>query len=193
MRHLDLEVAVAGRWTPKDVKTMSFARLVAGDDVCEIARDTGVASKTVYQWCKQAGALPPLKALALQHDQLIDDAVALVTSGISVSDAAATLGLSTGALYPRLAKAGVRTELQQKPHITPQQQADAVLRVLAGEPVEEVAAAFDRSVNSMYRWARQARQEKAAKCRDAPQRADTPEACAVKTLHTAKLMACQRQ
>lgn len=50
MRHLDLEVAVAGRWTPKDVKAVSVARIVAGDDVCEIARDAGVASQTVYEW-----------------------------------------------------------------------------------------------------------------------------------------------
>lgn len=171
---------MAGRWTPKDVKAVSVARLVAGDDVCEIARDAGVASKTVYQWVKQAGALPPLKALARERDQLVDDAVALVASGMSVSDAAATLGLSTGALYPRLAKAGVLTELQQKPRITPQQQADAAERVIAGEPVDSVAAAFDRSANTVFRWVRQARQVKAVKHRDGPQRADTPEACASK-------------
>lgn len=41
MRHLDLEVAVAGRWTPKDVMAASGARLVASDDACEIARDAG--------------------------------------------------------------------------------------------------------------------------------------------------------
>lgn len=58
-----------------------------------------------------------MKALALQRDQLIDEAVALVTSGMSVSDAAATLGLSAGALYSRLAKAGVLTELQEKPRM----------------------------------------------------------------------------
>ena len=181
MRHLDLEVVVAGRWTPKDVKAASVARLVAGDDVGEIARDAGVAEGTVYEWVKQAGALPPMKALARARDQLIDDAVALVASGMSVPDAAATLGLSAAALYSRLAKVGVRTELQQKPRITPQQKADAVERVLAGEPVEKVAAAFDRSVNSVYRWVQQARQEKAAKRRDAAQRANTPGACAVKT------------
>lgn len=62
----------------------------------EPARDTGVASKTVYQWGKQAGALSPLKALkALMRErgQLIDDAVALVTLGMSVPNTAATLGL----------------------------------------------------------------------------------------------------
>lgn len=181
MRHLDLEVVVAGRWTPKDVKAASVARLVAGDDVGEIAREAGVAEATVYEWVKQAGALPPMKALARERDQLVDDAVALVASGMSVPDAAATLGLSAGALYSRLAKVGVRTELQQKPRITPQQKADAVARVLAGESVDKVAAAFDRSANSVYRWVQQARQEKVAKHRDAPQRADTPEACAVKT------------
>ncbi|QNP93902.1 hypothetical protein IA203_08895 [Corynebacterium wankanglinii] len=52
MRHLDLEVVVAGRWTPKDVKAASVARLVAGDDVGEIARDAGVAEGTVYEWVK---------------------------------------------------------------------------------------------------------------------------------------------
>ena len=180
MRHLDLEVVVAGRWTPKDVKAASVARLVAGDDVGEIARDAGVAEGTVYEWVKQAGALPPMKALARARDQLIDDAVALVTSGMSVPDAAATLGLSAAALYSRLAKVGVFTELQQKPRITPQQKADAVERVLAGEPVDKVAAAFDRSANSVYRWVQQARQVKAAKRVDVPQCADTPEACAVK-------------
>ena len=180
MRHLDLEVVVAGRWTPKDVKAASVARLVAGDDVGEIARDAGVAEATVYEWVKQAGALPPKKALARARDQLIGDAVALVASGMSVPDAAATLGMSPGALYQRLAKVGVRTELQQKPRITPQQKADAVARVLAGEPVDKVAAAFDRSANSVYRWVQQARQEKAAKHVDTPQRADTPDACAVK-------------
>ena len=92
MRHLDLEVVVAGRWTPKDVKATSVARLVAGDDVGEIARDAGVAEATVYEWVKQAGELPPKKALARARDQLIDDAVALVMSGMSVPDAAATLG-----------------------------------------------------------------------------------------------------
>ena len=181
MRHLDLEVVVAGRWTPKDVKAASVARLVAGDDVGEIAREAGVAEATVYEWVKQAGALPPMKALARARDQLIDEAVALVTSGMSVPDAAATLGLSAGALYSRLAKVGVFTELQQKPRITSQQKADAVERVLAGEPVDKVAAAFDRSANSVYRWVQQARQEKAAKRVDAPQCADTPGACAVKT------------
>ncbi|TKW69982.1 MAG: hypothetical protein DI580_12710, partial [Cutibacterium acnes] len=114
------------------------------------------------------------------NPQLIDDAVALVTSGMSVPDAAATLGLSAAALYSRLAKVGVFTELQQKPRITPQQKADAVERVLAGEPVDKVAAAFDRSANSVYRWVQQARQEKASGNRDAVQRANTPEACAVK-------------
>lgn len=180
MRHLDLEVVVAGRWTPKDVKTASVARLVAGDDVGEIAREAGVAEGTVYEWVKQAGALPPMKALALQRDQLIDEAVALVASGMSVPDAAATLGMSPGALYQRLAKVGVLTELQQKPRITPQQKADAVARVLAGEPVDKVAAAFDRSANSVYRWVQQARQEKAGGNRDAVQPANTPEACTVK-------------
>ena len=172
---------MAGRWTPKDVKAASVARLVAGDDVGEIARDAGVAEATVYEWVKQAGALPPMKALARQRDQLIGDALALVASGMSVPDAAAALGMSPGALYQRLAKVGVRTELQQKPRITPQQKADAVGRVLAGEPVDKVAAAFDRSANSVYRWVQQARQEKAAKRVDAPQCADTPGACAVKT------------
>ena len=180
MRHLDLEVVVAGRWTPKDVKATSVARLVAGDDVGEIARDAGVAEATVYEWVKQAGALPPKKALALQRDQLINEAVALVASGMSVPDAAATLGMSPGALYQRLAKVGVLTELQQKPRITPQQKADAVARVLAGEPVDKVAAAFDRSANSVYRWVQQARQEKAGGNRDASQPANTPEACTVK-------------
>ena len=146
----------------------------------EPARDAGVAEATVYEWVKQAGALPPMKALTLQRDQLIDEAVALVMSGMSVPDAAATLGLSAGALYSRLAKVGVLTELQQKPRITPQQKADAVERVLAGEPVDKVAASFDRSANSVYRWVQQARQEKAAKSIDVPQRADTPDACTVK-------------
>ena len=171
---------MAGRWTPKDVKATSVARLVAGDDVGEIAREAGVAEATVYEWVKQAGALPPKKALARARDQLIDEAVALVASGMSVPDAAATLGMSPGALYQRLAKVGVLTELQQKPRITPQQKADAVARVLAGEPVDKVAAAFDRSANSVYRWVQQARQEKAGGNRDASQRADTPEACTVK-------------
>lgn len=157
-----------------------MARLVAGDDVGEIAREAGVAEATVYEWVKQAGALPPMKALALQRDQLIDEAVALVASGMSVPDAAATLGMSPGALYQRLAKVGVLTELQQKPRITPQQKADAVARVLAGEPVDKVAAAFDRSANSVYRWVQQARQEKAGGNRDVPQPANTPEACTVK-------------
>gem|GEM_PF-4452639 len=116
-----------------------------------------------------------MKALARERDKLIGDAVALVASGMSVPDAAAALGMSPGALYQRLAKAGVRTELQQKPRITPQQKADAVERVLAGEPVDKVAAAFDRSVNSVYRWVQQARQEKAGGNRDATQRADTPD------------------
>ena len=171
---------MAGRWTPKDVKATSVARLVAGDDVGEIAREAGVAEATVYEWVKQAGALPPKKALARARDQLINEAVALVASGMSVPDAAATLGMSPGALYQRLAKVGVLTELQQKPRITPQQKADAVARVLAGEPVDKVAAAFDRSANSVYRWVQQARQEKAGGNRDAVQPANTPEACTVK-------------
>ena len=180
MRHLDLEVVVAGRWTPKDVKAASVARLVAGDDVGEIARDAGVAEATVYEWVKQAGELPPKKALARARDQLIDDAVALVMSGMSVPDAAATLGMSKSALYQRLAKVGVRTELQQKPRITPQQKADAVARVLAGEPVKSVADAYGMSANSVYRWVQQARQEKAGAGRDAVQPANTPDACTVK-------------
>ena len=180
MRHLDLEVVVAGRWTPKDVKAASVARLVAGDDVGEIARDAGVAEATVYEWVKQAGALPPKKALARARDQLIDDAVALVMSGMSVPDAAATLGTSPGALYPRLAKVGVLTELQKKPRITPQQKADAVARVLAGEPVKRVADAYGMSANSVYRWVQQARQENAGGNRDPVQPANTPDACTVK-------------
>ena len=180
MRHLDLEVVVAGRWTPKDVKAASVARLVAGDDVCEIACEAGVAEATVYEWVKQAGALPPKKALARARDQLVDDAVALVTAGMSVPDAAATLGMPKSALYKRLAKVGVLTELQKKPRITPQQKADAVARVLAGEPVKRVADAYGMSANSVYRWVQQARQKKAAERCDASQRANTPEACAVK-------------
>ena len=53
MRHLDLEVVVAGRWNLKDVKAVSVARLVAGDDVCEIARNASVTEATVYQWVKR--------------------------------------------------------------------------------------------------------------------------------------------
>lgn len=113
---------MAHRWTPKDTKAAAVARVVAGDDVSEIARDAGVKFQTVYRWVKHAGAVPPKKALANKRDQRLDDAVALVTSGMSVPDAAATLGMSPGALYPRLAKAGVITELQQKPRITPQQE-----------------------------------------------------------------------
>lgn len=171
---------MAGRWTPKDVKAASVARLVAGDDVCEIACEAGVAEATVYEWVKQAGALPPKKALARARDQLVDDAVALVTAGMSVPDAAATLGMPKSALYKRLAKVGVLTELQKKPRITPQQKADAVARVLAGEPVKRVADAYGMSANSVYRWVQQARQKKAAERGDAPQRANTPEAYAVK-------------
>lgn len=181
MRHLDLEVVVARRWTPKDVKAASVARVVAGDDVCEIARDAGVKFQTVYRWVKQAGVVPPKTALARERDQFIDDAAALVTAGMSIRDAAATLGMSPGALYRRLAKAGVLAELQQKPRITPQQKEEAVAQVLAGEPVEEVAAALDRSVNSVYRWVRQARQEKASLNRDAVPPANTPEVCTVKS------------
>ncbi|WP_141764970.1 helix-turn-helix domain-containing protein, partial [Corynebacterium sp. HMSC034A01] len=55
-----------------------------------------------------------------------------------------------------------------------------VARVLAGEPVEEVAAAFDRSVITVYRWVRHARQEKAGGSRDAVQPANTPDACTAK-------------
>ncbi|WP_141741341.1 helix-turn-helix domain-containing protein, partial [Corynebacterium sp. HMSC05H05] len=171
---------MAGRWTPKDVKAASVARVVAGDDVCEVARDAGVKFQTVYRWVQQAGVVPPTKALARARDQLVDDAVTLVASGMSVPDAAATLGTSPGALYRRLAKVGVLTELQKKPRITPQQKADAVARVLAGEPVEEVAAAFDRSVITVYRWVRHARQEKAGGNRDAVQPANTPDACTAK-------------
>ena len=181
MRHLDLEVVVAGRWTPKDVKAASVARLVAGDDACEIARDAGVAESTVYGWVKQAGALPPKKALARERDQLLGDAVALVSAGMSVPDVAATLGIPKGALYPRLAKAGVLTELQQKPRITPQQKTEVARRVLAGETVTSVADAYGISVTSVYRWVQQARQEKAGGNRDAVQPANTPEACAVTT------------
>ena len=158
---------MAHRWTPKDIKAAAVARVVAGDDVSEIARDAGVKFQTVYRWVKHAGAVPPTKALARERDQRLDDAVALVTSGMSVPDAAAALGMSPGALYPRLAKAGVITELQQKPRITPQQKADAVERVMAGEPVDTVAAAFDRSVNTVFRWVRQARQAKMATSADA--------------------------
>ena len=180
MRHLDLEVVVAGRWTPKDVKAASVTRVVAGDDVCEVARDAGVKFQTVYRWVQQADAVPPTKALAGARDQLVDDAVALVMSGMSVPDVAATLGTSPGALYQRLAKVGVLTELQQKPRITPQQKADAVARVLAGEPVKRVADAYGMSANSVYRWVQQARQEKAGGNRDGVQPANTPEACTVK-------------
>ena len=158
---------MAHRWTPKDIKAAAVARVVAGDDVSEIARDAGVKFQTVYRWVKHAGAVPPTKALARERDQRLDDAVALVTSGMSVPGAAAALGMSPGALYPRLAKAGVITELQQKPRITPQQKADAVERVMAGEPVDTVAAAFDRSVNTVFRWVRQARQAKMATSADA--------------------------
>lgn len=83
MRHLDLEVVVAGRWTPKDVKAASVARVVAGDDVCEVARDAGVKFQTVYRWVEQAGAVPPTKALARERDQLVDDAVALGKAGVA--------------------------------------------------------------------------------------------------------------
>ena len=110
---------MAHRWTPKDIKAAAVARVIAGDDVGEIARDAGVKFQTVYRWVKHAGAVAPAKSLARQRDQRLDDAVALVTAGMSVPDAAATLGMSPGALYPRLEKAGVLTELQQKPRITP--------------------------------------------------------------------------
>ena len=66
---------------------------------------------------------------------------------MSVPDAAATLGMPKSALYKRLAKVGVLTELQKKPRITPQQKADAVARVLAGEPVKRVADAYGMSAN----------------------------------------------
>ena len=57
------------RWTPKDIKAAAVARVVAGDDVGEIARDAGVKFQTVYRWVKQAGAVAPTKALARERDQ----------------------------------------------------------------------------------------------------------------------------
>lgn len=158
---------MAHRWTPKDIKAAAVARVVAGDDVGEIARDAGVKFQTVYRWVKHAGTVAPTKALARQCDQRLANAVTLVSSGMSVPDAAATLGMSPCALYPRLAKAGVRTELQHKPRITPQQKADAVERVVAGEPVDAVAAAFDRSADTLFRWVRLACKAKMAKSADA--------------------------
>lgn len=177
MRHLDREVVVAHRWTPKDVKAEAVARVLAGDDVCEIALEAGVEFQTVYQWVKQAGALPPKKALARERDKRIDEAVALVTAGMSVPDAAAALGMSDGALYPRLAKVGVVTERQRKPRVTPQQKAEAVERVMAGEPADEVAAAFFRSVPTVYRWVSESRRAASPASTGARDRTDTPGTC----------------
>lgn len=50
---------MAHRWTPKDIKAAAVARVVAGDDVSEIARDAGVKFQTVYRWVKHAGAVAP--------------------------------------------------------------------------------------------------------------------------------------
>lgn len=187
MRHLDREVVVAGRWTPKHVKAEAVARVAAGDDIHEVACEAGVDFKTIYGWMKQAGVLPPMKALSRELDQRVDEAVALVASGISVPDTAATLGMPESAVYRRLAKVGVVTERQRLPRVTPQQKAEAVTRVLAGEPVETVAAAFVRSVPTVYRWVSESRRAASPANAGEIDRADTPNACPLQATRVSRV------
>ena len=94
------------RWTPKDVKDAAVERVVAGEAVCLVARDVGVGPDTVYGWLRVRGVEPPGRRASRLRDPFVREAVGLVRAGMSINQAAQTVGLSTGVLHSRLKKAG---------------------------------------------------------------------------------------
>lgn len=91
MRHFDREVVVT-RWTPKDVKDAAVERVVAGEAVSLVARDVGVGPESVYGWLRVRGVEPPGRRASRLRDPFVREAVGLVRAGMSISQAAQTVG-----------------------------------------------------------------------------------------------------
>ena len=156
MRHFDREVVVT-RWTPKDVKDVAIERVVAGEAVCLVARDVGVGPDTVYGWLRVRGVEPPGRRASRLRDPFVREAVGLVRAGMSINQAAQTVGLSTGVLHSRLKKAGVIEVRPRRARLSPDERAQAVERVLAGESCQTVADAVGVHPSTVYEWIRKQR------------------------------------
>lgn len=159
MRHFDREVVVT-RWTPKDVKDAAVERVVAGEAVSLVARDVGVGPESVYGWLRVRGVEPPGRRASRLRDPFVREAVGLVRAGMSISQAAQTVGISTGLLHSRLKKAGVIEVRPRRAHLSPDERAQAVERVLAGESCQTVADAIGVHPSTVYGWIRKQRYAK---------------------------------
>lgn len=159
MRHFDREVVVT-RWTPKDVKDAAVERVVAGEAVSLVARDVGVGPESVYGWLRVRGVEPPGRRASRLRDPFVREAVGLVRAGMSISQAAQTVGISTGLLHSRLKKAGVIEVRPRRAHLSPDKRAQAVERVLAGESCQTVADAIGMHPSTVYGWIRKQRYAK---------------------------------
>ncbi|MBD0856492.1 hypothetical protein CKF72_03900 [Corynebacterium striatum] len=159
MRHFDREVVVT-RWTPKDVKDAAVERVVAGEAVSLVARDVGVGPESVYGWLRVRGVEPPGRRASRLRDPFVREAVGLVRAGMSISQAAQTVGISTGLLHSRLKKAGVIEVRPRRAHLSPDKRAQAVERVLAGESCQTVADAIGVHPSTVYGWIRKQRYAK---------------------------------
>lgn len=138
MRHFDWEVVVT-RWTPKDVKAAAIERVAAGEAVSLVARDVGVGPESVCGGLRVRGVEPPGRHASRLRDPFVREAVGLVRAGMSINQAAQTVGLSTGVLHNRLKKAGVIEVRPRRARLSPDERAQAVERVLAGESCQTVA------------------------------------------------------
>ncbi|PMC70576.1 hypothetical protein CJ201_05840 [Corynebacterium aurimucosum] len=76
---------------------------------------------------------------------------------MSISQAAQTVGLSTGVLHSRLKKAGVIEVRPRRARLSPDERAQAVERVLAGESCQTVADAVGVHPSTVYQWIRKQR------------------------------------
>ena len=155
MRHFDREVVVT-RWTPKDVKDAAIERAAAGEAVSLVARDVGVGPDTVYGWLRSRGVEPPGRRASRLRDPFVREAVVLVRAGMSINQAAQTVGLSTGVLHSRLRNAGEIDVRPRRPNLSPAERSQAVERVLSGENARSVADDVGVHPSTVYQWIRRA-------------------------------------
>lgn len=129
-----------------------MARVVAGESVAVVAQSLGVSTDSVYSWMKAQGVKAPARARAEANAERAKRAEALVDQGVPVAVAAASVGLSVKTFRYYAFAAGERAVSPTGKQRTPQQKADAVARVVAGESVASVAKSLSVSDDAVYLW-----------------------------------------
>ena len=80
----------------------------------------GVGPESVCGWLREIGVEPPGRRASRLRDPSVREAVRLVRAGMSINQAAQTVGLSTGVLHSRLKKAGVIEVRPRRARLSPE-------------------------------------------------------------------------